>query len=183
MKKFILGKKQSMSQIYETDGTAVPVTIVQAGPIKVTQIKMKDKDGYESVQVEFGRTRCEFKPSWGSFEKGTEINVSIFTPGDIVKVAGVTKGRGFQGVVKRHDFKGAPKTHGTKHAHREPGSIGAVWPQRVIKGTRMAGRMGGTRVTLRNLKVVRVDPESNMIYLRGAVPGARGALLEISAND
>lgn len=183
MKKFILGKKQSMSQIFEDDGTAVPVTIIQAGPMKVTQIKTNEKDGYESVQVEFGTTRREFSPSEGSFEKGAEINVSLFELGDMVKVAGLTKGRGFQGVVKRHDFKGAPKTHGTKHAHREPGSIGAVWPQRVIKGTRMGGRMGGERVTISNLKVVRVIPESNTLYLRGAVPGARGTLLEISAND
>lgn len=181
MKKFILGKKKEMSQIFQDDGTVIPVTIVEADPLEVTQIKTKDVDGYESVQVQYGTTRKEFKPSEGQYEKGATIDVSVFAPGDIVKVAGLMKGRGFQGVVKRHGFHGAPKTHGTKHAHRAPGSIGAVWPQRVIKGTRMGGRMGGTRVTVRNLRVVKVDPVNNELYLKGAVPGARGTLLEITS--
>lgn len=167
-----------MTQIFEPDGTAVPVTVIAAGPIQVTQVKTKEKDGYESVQVQFGKTRKEFKPE-GSFEKGAEISVAVFEPGDKVFISGFSKGRGFQGVVKRHGFKGAPKTHGTKHAHREPGSIGAVWPQRVVKGTRMGGRMGGERVTIENLCVVKVDLEHNKLFVRGAVPGARGTLLEI----
>ncbi len=179
MKKFILGKKIAMSQIFKDDGTVVPVTVVQAGPVTLTQIKNTHKDGYRAVQVEFGKSRKEFKAE-GIFEKGASINVSTFEEGDKVKVSGLAKGRGFQGVVKRHGFKGAPKTHGTKHAHRQPGSIGATWPQRVIKGTRMGGRMGGKRVSLRNLEVVKVDPEKNQLFLKGAVPGARGTLLEIS---
>ena len=180
VKKFILGKKLEMSQMFLDDGTVIPLTVIQAGPIEVTQIKTKQKDKYESVQIALGKKRKEFKPSEGEFEKGKKIDVSVFAEGDVVKVSGASKGRGFQGVVKRHDFKGAPKTHGTKHAHREPGSIGAVWPQRVVKGTRMAGRMGGERITIRNLRVVKIDPEKNLLYIKGAVPGARGTLLEIS---
>lgn len=111
--------------------------------------------------------------------RGARLDCAQFEAGDIVKVSGVSKGKGFQGVVKRHGFHGAPKTHGTKHAHRQPGSIGATWPQRVIKGRRMAGRMGGERVTVRNLEVVKIDPERQLIALKGAVPGRRGTLLEI----
>ena len=177
----MLGKKLEMSQLFLDDGTAVPMTVVQAGPMEVTQIKNKEKDKYESVQVAFGKTRKEFKGE-GSFEKGANIDVSVFAEGDIVKVSGRVKGRGFQGVIKRHNFAGAPKTHGTKHAHREPGSIGAVWPQRVVKGTRMGGRMGGNRKTILNLRVVKVDAEKNLLYIKGAVPGARVTLLEITAN-
>lgn len=180
MKKFILGKKLEMSQMFTEDGVVIPMTVIQAGPIEVTQVKAKDKDGYESVQIAFGKTRKEFKPQDGGYEKGKIIDVSVFTEGDLVKVSGRTKGRGFQGVVKRHGFKGAPKTHGVKHAHREPGSIGAVWPQRVVKGTRMGGRMGGNRITLQNLRVVKIDSEKNLLFVRGAVPGARGTLLEIT---
>ena len=183
MRKFILGKKVEMSQIFKDDGTVFPVTVIEAGPTTVTQVKTGEKDGYKAVQIELGRVRKEFKPQEGTFEKGNSITVASFEPGDIVKVSGLTKGRGFQGVVKRHGFKGAPKTHGTKHAHREPGSIGAVWPQRVIKGTRMGGRMGGTRTTVRNLEVIKVDQEKNRLYIKGAVPGARGTLLEISDNS
>jgi len=170
-----------MTQIFESDGTVVPVTVIQAGPAEVTQVKNKEKDGYEAIQIQYGKIRKEFKPSEGSFEKGSKMDVSLFEAGDTVKVSGTVKGRGFQGVVKRHGFKGAPKTHGTKHAHRQPGSIGAVWPQRVVKGTRMGGRMGGNRVTIENLKVIKVDKDKNQLFIKGAVPGARGALLEIVA--
>ena len=179
-KKFILGKKVEMSQIFADDGTVIPGTIVAAGPANVTQIKTKEKDGYDAVQIQFGRIKREFKPNDGAFEKGVKVDVSTFSPGDIVKVSGTVKGRGFQGVVKRHGFHGAPKTHGTKHAHRQPGSIGATWPQRVLKGTRMAGRMGGNRASIQNLEIVKVDTERNQLYIKGAVPGARGTLLEIS---
>ena len=168
-----------MSQIFQNDGTVIPVTVVQAGPVQVSQIKTKEKDGYEAIQIAFGKIKKEFK-SEGAFEKDSHIDVSAFEPGDLVKVSGRTKGRGFQGVVKRHGFKGAPKTHGTKHAHREPGSIGAVWPQRVVKGTRMGGRMGGERVTIEGLEIMKVDVEKNELYIKGAVPGARGTLLEIA---
>ena len=177
MKKFILGKKLEMSQMFDSEGNVIPMTVIQAGPMEVTQIKNKEKDGYGAVQVGFGKTRKEFKTE--GFEKGAKIDVSVFAEGDVVKVSGLTKGRGCQGVVKRHGFKGAPKTHGTKHAHREPGSIGAVWPQRVVKGTRMGGRMGQERVSIMNLKVVKVELEKNLLYVKGAVPGARGTLLEI----
>lgn len=181
MKKFILGKKVEMTQIFADDGTVQPVTLVQAGPIEVTQVKTKEKEGYSAVQVAFGKTKKEFRPSEGSFEKGASIDVSTFAEGDTVKVSGLNKGKGFQGVVKRHDFKGAAKTHGVKHAHREPGSIGAVWPQRVVKGTRMGGRMGGERITVSGLKIIKIDAEKNALYIKGAVPGARGTLLEITA--
>lgn len=168
-----------MSQIFDKDGNVIPLTVIKVGPIEITQIKTTEKDGYQSVQVALGKTRKEFKAE-GSFERGAKLDVSMFAEGDLVKISGYSKGRGFQGVVKRHGFKGAPKTHGTKHAHREPGSIGAVWPQRVVKGTRMGGRMGGTRISILNLKVVKVDAEKNLLYIRGAIPGARGALVEIS---
>ena len=180
MKKFILGKKIEMSQIFDKDGIVIPLTVVQAGPMEVTQVKTKDVDGYESVQVSFGKTKREFKAE-GSFEKGAKLDVSAFEEGDIVKVSGNVKGRGFQGVVKRHGFAGGPRTHGQKHSERAPGSIGAVWPQRVVKGTRMGGRMGGNRVSIEGLKIVKVDAEKNLLYIRGAVQGARGALLEVSA--
>jgi large subunit ribosomal protein L3 len=181
MKKFILGKKVEMSQLFDKEGLVTPVTIVKAGPLEVTQIKTNEKDGYASIQVEMGGTRKEFKPSEGSFEKGAKIDVSIFEEGDKVKVSGIAKGRGFQGVVKRHNFAGQPKTHGVKHAHRQPGSIGATWPQRVQKGTRMAGHMGDDRISMRNLKVAKIDKEKNLLYIKGAVPGARGTLLEITS--
>lgn len=113
-------------------------------------------------------------------EKDTDL--SLFKEGDTVKVSGTSKGKGFQGVVKRHGFHGAPKTHGTKHAHRQPGSIGSTWPQRVLKGKRMAGRMGGVRVTQRNIKVVKIFPEESLIALKGAVPGGRGSKVEIYAG-
>ena len=180
MKKFILGKKVEMSQIFDKDGIVIPLTVVQAGPMEVTQVKTKEVDGYQSVQVAVGKTRCEFKADC-TFEKGSKLDVSIFKEGDIVKVSGKVKGRGFQGVVKRHGFAGGPRTHGQKHSERAPGSIGAVWPQRVVKGTRMGGRMGGNRVSILGLKIVKVDVEKNLLYIRGAVPGARGTLLEVTA--
>jgi len=111
-----------------------------------------------------------------------QANLSMFQEGDTVKVSGVSKGKGFQGVVKRHGFKGGPRTHGQKHSEREPGSIGSVWPQRVLKGTRMAGRMGGNRVTVRNLKIVKIIPEKNLLAVSGAIPGWRGNLVEIRAK-
>ena len=200
--KFILGQKLEMSQIFDKDGTVRPVTLVQAGPTRVTQIKTKDKDGYDAVQIGFGvkKSKNVSKPIRGHLKKsgdeslrwlrefrddgkpqlGTLVDVSAFKEGEKVIVSGLTKGRGFQGVVKRHGFKGGPRTHGQKHSEREPGSIGATWPQRVIKGMRMAGRMGGVRVTVKNLKIVQIDKKKNLMAISGAVPGARGALLEIS---
>lgn len=202
--KFILGEKLGMSQIFDSDGNVMPVTLVEATPNVVLHVKTKDKDGYEAIQVGFGIRKAKNirKPQRGHFKDlgnfryvrefrilqaadyklpalGEKIDVSVFKEGDLVKVSGTSKAKGFQGVVKRHGFHGAPATHGTKHAHREPGSIGATWPQRVIKGRRMAGRMGGEKVSVRNLKIVKVDAEKNLLAIKGAVPGRRGTLLEI----
>lgn len=191
-----------MSQIFDKDGNVIPVTLVRALPNVVIQARTKEKDGYEAIQVGTAERReknikkpqREHFKDLGNFRfvkefrhtgvgsplaRGQKIDVSVFQEGDLVKVAGISKAKGFQGVVKRHGFHGAPATHGTKHAHREPGSIGATWPQRVIKGMRMAGRMGGVRVSTKGLKVVKVDTDNNLIALKGAVPGKRGTLLEI----
>lgn len=200
--KFAIGTKLEMSQIFDQDGKAIPVTLVRVAPMTVTQIKTKEKDGYEAVQIASGVKKRPTKPlqghlkkvglanaRWlreyrlenneGSYAVGQKFDASVFAKGDTVHVSGTVKGRGFQGVVKRHGFHGAPATHGTKHAHREPGSVGATWPQRIIKGKRMAGRMGGNRVTIRNLTIADVLPEKNLLLLTGAVPGHRGSFLEI----
>ncbi len=193
-----------MSQIFDKEGNVVPVTFVQVLPNVVIQRRTPSKDGYEAIQIGTGERKAKniAKPQRGHFKnlgnfrflkefrtknlelsRGDKIDVSIFKEGDVVKVSGVSKAKGFQGVVKRHGFHGAPATHGTKHAHRQPGSIGATWPQRVIKGMRMAGRMGGVRVTTRNLKIAKIDPKNNILALKGAVPGKRGTLLEIRGQE
>ncbi|MBI4137840.1 MAG: 50S ribosomal protein L3 [Candidatus Sungbacteria bacterium] len=207
--KFLLGEKFKMTQLFDDTGNVIPVTLVRAAPNVVLQIKTEGRDGYEAVQVGMGERKAKNirKPQRGHFKelgnfryvkefrvselrtpnselptRGEGIDVSVFQEGDVVKVSGASKAKGFQGVVKRHGFHGAPKTHGTKHAHREPGSIGGAGGRaggRVAKGMRMAGRMGGERVSVRNLKIVRVDPENRMIAVRGAIPGRRGTLLEI----
>jgi len=179
---FILGKKLKMSQIWK-ENAAVPVTVIEAKPNKITLRRTKDRDGYDAVQLALGRTKREFKVGDASenLAPGTEVGVSVFKEGDTVWVSGISKGRGFQGVVKRHGFAGGPKTHGQKNRFRAPGSIGSTAPQRVVPGRRMAGRMGNDRVTVKNLKIVGVDPEKNLILVRGAVPGARGGILEIVA--
>lgn len=199
--KFILGEKVGMTQIFAKNGNAIPVTLILAKGSTVTQVKNKDKDGYAAIQVGFGSKKKTSKPQSGhlnglgffkelkefrlkdnsDLERGAAIPVSVFSPGDRVKVTGISKSKGFQGVVKRHGFHGAPATHGTKHAHREPGSVGATWPQRVIKGMRMAGRMGGATISVRNLEVVAVDEEKGLIGLRGAIPGKRGSVVKIQA--
>jgi len=181
---FILGKKSNMTQLWK-DGKVVPVTAVSALPNKVTLVRNKERDGYEAVQVALGRTRREFRNLSAhpvivtNFNLGDEVTVAVFSEGDKVRVSGLTKGRGFQGVVKRHGFAGGPKTHGQKNRHRAPGSIGSTAFQRVVKGRRMAGHMGMERVTVKNLVVAGVDAEKNVLYLRGAVPGMRGTMLEI----
>lgn len=202
--KAILGKKIEMTQIFDGEGNVIPVTLVHVLPNTVIQTKTKEKDGYEAVQVGAVERKPKnvAKPQRGHFKDlgsflfvrefrklptadyqfpapGEKIDVSRFQEGDIVRVSGISKAKGFQGVVKRHGFHGAPATHGTKHAHREPGSIGPTWPQRVIKGRRMAGRMGGERITVKNLRIAKVDAENNILAVRGAVPGRRGTLLEI----
>ncbi len=200
--KFILGKKLEMTQKFKEDGTVIPVTVVQAGPCFITQVKQADKDNYQAVQIGYKEVKKLNKPKADhlknalqlkylkefrllgnefDYKKGQEINVSVFSGGDKVKVTGVSKGRGFQGVVKRYGFKGAPKSHGTKDQLRHPGSIGSTGPAHVFKGTRMAGRMGGDQVTVANLEVVEVDPEKNLLFIKGAIPGSRNGLLEIVA--
>ncbi len=179
---FILGRKVNMSQIWKGDAV-IPVTLIEALPNTVTQVRKKEKDGYEAVQVALGKKKKEFrnkgKAIWDEMKSGYMIDISVFKEGDLVKVSGLSKGRGFQGVVKRHGFAGGPKTHGQKNRLRAPGSIGSTAPQRVFPGRRMAGRMGNDRVTIKNLEVAGVDTEKNILMIKGAVPGARGGLLEI----
>ena len=197
--KFILAKKIEMSQIFDDKGRVHPVTWLTAGPIFVTQKKSKDIDGYIAVQVGFGSRKeknvkkpqkklgnfegfKEFRPLISNIslpEVGDKVEANVFSEGDIVRISGASRGKGFQGVVKRHGFAGGPRTHGQKHSEREAGSVGAVWPQRVLKGKRMAGRMGGERVTVKNLKVIKIIPEKNLIAIEGAIPGHRGSLVEI----
>lgn len=199
--KAIIGKKLGMTQIFTEDGKAIPVTVVEAGPCCVIQVKTLEKDGYEAIQVGFSEIRKEKtinKPMAGVFKKagvkpyriikefkmdgfkvGDLITASIFTKGDIVKVSGVSKGKGFQGVVRRHHFAGGPATHGSMF-YRAPGSIGASsFPSRVWKGMRMAGHMGSERVTVRNLTIVDVRPEQNILLIKGAVPGGINSFIEI----
>jgi len=200
--KFILGTKENMAEYFSEDGTVFPVTVVTAGPITVTRVFEKVKDGYNSVQVGFGtqkkeriskgsagamkggfyKTLKEFrlKPSdKNEAKEGEVIDVSSFAPGDKIQVSSVSKGKGFQGVVKRHGFSGGPRTHGQKHSEREPGSIGGGLRTHVPRGMRMAGRMGSDRITQKNLKVVLVDKENNLMLIKGAVAGKRGTLVEI----
>lgn len=200
----ILGKKLGMTQIFQDDGTMVPVTVVEAGPCLVVQRRTVETDGYEAVQVglvEDPPPRKVTQPLQGHFKKagvapmrqlmefplddgddpqpGDEIKVSIFQPEEYVDAVGTTKGKGFQGVVKRHGFGGGRATHGSMF-HRAPGSIGAsAYPSRVYPGMRGAGRMGGKRRTAKNLQVVKVDEEKNLIYLKGAVPGARNGYVAL----
>lgn len=196
--KFILGKKLEMSQRFDKEGQVIPVTLIEAGPCTVTQVKTIEKDGYNAVQIGFGLKKKLTKPLLGhlkdlanfrylrefrcdskEWSRGQTIDVSIFNPGDLIHVTGISKGRGFAGVVKRHGFAGQSSSHGHKDQLRTSGSIGATAPQRVFRGMRMAGRMGCNQVTVRNLKVIEVDKEKNLLAVKGAVPGARGALVEI----
>jgi large subunit ribosomal protein L3 len=180
---FILGRKVKMSQLWKGE-KVIPITIIKAEPNMVSLLRTKEKEGYEAVQVALGKIKREFKikKGGGGFRVGEVVEVSVFKEGDLVKVSGVTKGRGFQGVVKRHGFGGGPKTHGQKNRFRAPGSIGSTAFQRVVPGRRMAGRMGNERVTIKNLEVAGVDKKNNLLMLKGAVPGARGTLLEISKS-
>lgn len=200
----IIGKKVGMTQVYAEDGRALPVTVIEAGPCVVVQRKSPDKDGYSAVQlglVESRKLKRVSKPMKGHFDKaglppcrvlrefrvqdaaevkvGDKVSVGIFAPGDTVHVTGVSKGKGFQGVIKRHNFAGGAATHGSMF-HRAPGSIGAsAFPSRVLKGMRAPGHMGLDRVTVRNLQVVRVDAERNLLVVRGSVPGAGDGYLVI----
>ncbi len=203
MKQF-LGKKIGMTRIFAEDGTVVPITVIQAGPCKVTQVKTKEKDGYRAAQVAFGEKRKSLinKPLAGhlkksgldatrwlaelkledndNFEVGQTLDVSVLHPGDLIKVTGTSKGLGFQGAVRRHHFAGGPKTHGQSDRHRAPGSVGASsFPSRTFRGQRMAGRMGGETVTVKNLKIVEVDLDHNAFLVKGAVPGKPNGLVKI----
>ena len=196
--KFILGKKIGMSQIFDKEGKVAPVSLIEAEPCEVLQIKTKDKDGYEAIQVGFDRIEKknkikksqrqkpfryiqEFKGGLdvSKYKVKNKIDVSIFQEGDKVKISGISKGKGFQGAVKRWGFSGRNATHGVKHEHRTLGSVGCSFPERVIKGKKMPGRMGNARVTVKNLKIAKVDLENNLLAVKGAVPGRRGTLLEI----
>ena len=199
--KFILGKKIEMSQIFDEQGKVIPVTLIEAGPCFITQLKTKKNDGYNAVQIGYERIEKpkkikktmkgkEYKyikefslqspaSSPQSPKVGDKIDVSVFQEGDKVKISGISKGKGFQGVVKRWGFHGRNATHGVKHEQRTLGSVGSSYPERVIKGKKMPGRMGAKRVTVRNLKIVKIDKENNLIAVKGAVPGPKGSLLEI----
>ena len=187
--KFILGTKENMAEYFSEDGAVVPVTIVSVSPVIVTRIFNKENDSYDAVQVSFGKEKKkkfkEFRLKTTdavSLKEGDSIDVSAFAPGDRVEVSSISKGKGFQGVVKRHSFHGGPRSHGQKHSEREPGSIGGGLRTHVPKGMRMAGRMGGNRITQKNLQVVFVDKENNLMLLKGAIAGRRGTLVEIKSK-
>lgn len=204
--KFILAKKVNMIQIFGEDGRVRPATVLATDSMVVTQVKTKEKDGYEAIQLGFGKkaeknlskaekghtkelgnfavlkeNRLE---NLGEIKKGDTISPDIFAVGDKVVVSSISKGKGFQGVVKRHGFGGGPRSHGQKHSEREPGSIGGGGRDggRVAKGMRMAGRMGGERVTVKNLEILGLDKETNQVIVSGAVPGRRGTLIEIRST-
>jgi len=180
--KFILGKKLGMSQIFNEDGTVVPVTVIEVEPNMVSMIRTKEKDGYEAVQVMNGSKRQESRIKSNEMKVGDKIDVSIFSEGDLVKVSGISKGKGFQGVVKRHGFRGMPFSHGHHHVLRHAGSIGQRFPQHTLRGMRMAGRMGGVRATTRGLKVIKVDVENNIIAVKGAIPGNKRGMVTIQTQ-
>ena len=200
----LIGKKIGMTSVFSAEGVNIPCTVIEAGPCVVTQIKNNEKDGYEAVQLAYGNKKDKHTtaPMQGHFKKantspkyklvefdrfeqelnlGDEVNVSIFKEGNWVDIAGTSKGKGFQGVVKRHGFAGVgDQTHGQHNRNRAPGSIGAAsYPARVFKGMRMAGRTGGKRTTMQNLKVLKVLPEKNLLLVKGSVPGAKGSYLII----
>jgi large subunit ribosomal protein L3 len=202
--KFILGTKSGMTQVFDENGVCKAATILKVEPAKVSQVKTVEKDGYKAVQLASGEQKesrvakaqkvhfggavalaREFRPAFGNetevdgIEKGASIDVSIFTPGDTITVSAISKGKGFQGVVKRHGFAGGRRSHGQKHSEREPGSIGATGNMRVLKGMRMAGRMGSDTITVKNLKVLQVNPAENLLVVSGAVPGRKGTIVEV----
>ena len=203
----LLGKKVGMTQLLQDDGTVVPVTVIKAGPCVVVQKKTKQKDGYDAVQigfVEFVKPKRVNKAMTGHFKKsnvaparfmrevgvqgeeganpGDKVMVDIFSRNELVHILGTSKGRGFAGLIKRHHFRGGRATHGSMF-HRAPGSIGSsAYPSRVLKGMRMAGHMGSARVTVQNLRVARVDPEKNLLFVDGAVPGPPGGYVVVEKS-
>lgn len=202
----LLAKKLGMSRLFLPNGKSVAVTVLQAGPCYVTAIRTREKNGYDAVQMGFEEAKEKnlTKPRAGQFKQadvkplrhvrefrtfpevsklkvGDELNASLFQEGERVKIRGISKGKGFQGVVKRHGFGGGPKTHGQSDRYRAPGSVGSSsYPSRVLKGIRMAGRMGNDRVTVRNMQVVKVDADNHIVMVKGAVPGAKNGLVLIS---
>jgi large subunit ribosomal protein L3 len=205
MLKGLIGKKVGMTQIFDTAGVAIPVTLIEAGPCYVTQVRLPEQDGYSAVQLGFGEVKPkrltggqighlkrnnlpplrflrEFREKDAELKEGDKVTVDVFQVGDHVDVVGTSKGKGFQGGVKRYHFHGGPKTHGQSDRNRAPGSRGSgTTPGRVYKGARGPGHMGDERVTVQNLKVVLVDNERNLLGVRGAVPGARGGVVMIKA--
>lgn len=206
--KFILGTKKSMTQVFDANGRAYPATVLSAGPVVVTQVKTAAKDGYDALQVGFGDQKefrlskavkghlkaagnfrhlgefCVSAEEAAKFKVGDKVDLSSFAEGDVVTVRSESKGKGFQGAVKRHHFKGGSRTHGQKHSEREVGSIngrGRAGSGRVNKGKRMPGRMGGDMVTVKNLKVLQIRPETNELVIHGSLPGRKGVLVSITA--
>jgi large subunit ribosomal protein L3 len=196
---FILGKKIEMTQIWK-DNKVIPCTLIEAGPCFVVQAKAKEKDGYEAVQIGFKKKTKNIKKTdkgkeyrylrefrvmkleTCNLKHGDKIDVAVFKEGDIVRVSGISKGKGFQGGVKRWGFHGRNATHGVKHEHRTLGSVGSSGPGRVFKGRKMPGRMGAERVSVRNLEIAKIDQENNLIAIKGAIPGRRGTLIEIQSQ-
>lgn len=203
--KGMIGKKIGMTQVFDEVGNVIPVTVIEAGPCYVTQVRTGERDGYSAVQLGFGETKPErlTKGQLGHLQKhnlpalrilrefrvnnddvdveaGAEIKVDVFEEGELVDVIGISKGKGFAGTIKRHNFNRQPKTHGQSDRERAPGSIGmCAAPGRTLKGKRMAGRMGNDRVTMQNLQVIRVDPDKNLLAVRGSVPGSKGGIVMI----
>ena len=196
--KTLLGTKLGMTQLLAEDGRAVPVTLIQAGPVTVTQVKTVETDGYNAVQIAYGEGKNLSKAVAGHVKSakvtpkflrevrvdepveakvGDSFDVSVFAIGDTVDATGISKGKGFAGTVKRHNFNTSKKTHGGNGNVRKPGSIGSMYPQKVFKGKKMSGRMGAEQVTVKNLEIAYVDPETNLIGVRGAVPGPRKGLI------
>lgn len=199
----IIGKKIGMTQVFQDDGQRLAVTAIEAGPCVIIQVKKLSTEGYNAIQLGFGEAKHLTEPEKGHLKKlgnfkhlkefrtagdelkvGDKLDVSLFQPGDVVDVVGISKGKGFAGVVKRHHFAGGPKTHGQSDRHRAPGSIGSnTFPGRVWKGQRMAGHMGAQQATVLRLKVVRADPTKNLLLLEGAVPGGKNGILFIEKTE
>jgi large subunit ribosomal protein L3 len=202
--KFILGTKTGMTQVFNDAGLCQAATVLKVSPATVSQVKTMEKDGYSAVQLASGSQKehrvakaqkahfggaiavaREYRPRAGEeaeiagLEKGSQVTVGAFAPGDTITVSAVSKGKGFQGVVKRHGFKGGRRSHGQKHSEREPGSIGIGGIGRVLKGTRMGGRMGGDVITVKNLTVLQINEKENLLIVGGAVPGRKGTLVEV----
>ena len=200
---FIIGKKLGMTRVFDEVGNNLPVTIIEAGPCPIVQVKSENKEGYSSLQLGFSREKKPNKPLSGHFKKsniqdctkilkefrckkvddsflGKEVKVNSFDEGDLVSVTGLSKGKGFAGHMKRHNFSGGRASHGKNSVMRKAGSVGAgTWPGRVWKGTRMAGRMGGDNVTVDNLKVIKIDSDNNLLFVKGAVPGSSKSIVYI----